>query len=315
MPTESFIIMQLIQSLNGYLHIKNNHIVVLKGANYPHLIFSTIIQPLLAQEGQSIQVLDPESVPFATIQGQLAQSFLGQQAIFWLGNIDSVAKNDYEKLKSYLEQYAGPHTVIFFTAKVFSNKNGQSIELPKTLSMKEAYSLVQGDEQFQFRVKTFINALYKQSGNLTFDQACIMMQYGALVGRQRSAFFADWLPKIMVPETSLFTLSTHFFARKPKLFYKEWQKIKNNYPDMFWITYWSEQTWRASQYLKLRPKNFAAAKRIAYRLPFSFINNDWKKIAPASLKQAHHDLYQIDYDLKNGATGPLFDTWYGGWFS
>ena len=306
--------MQLMQLISKYLHEERKPVVALKGADYQHLLFSTIIKPLLSQNEQSIQVLDPSSLPFATIQGQLAQLFLGQQSIFWLGNIDAVAKKDSEKLKNYLEQYVGPHTVLFFTAKEFTSKECKTIELPQTLSMKEAYSLVQGDEQFAFRVKTFINALYKLAGNLTFDQACIMMQYGALVGRQRSAFFKDWLPKIMVPESSLFTLSTHFFARKPKLFYKEWQKIKDNYPDMFWITYWSEQTWRASQYLKLRPKNFAAAKRIAYRLPFSFINNDWKKVAPTQLKQAHHDLYQIDHDLKNGANGPLLDGWYGSWF-
>ncbi len=303
-----------MQSLSKCLHEESKPVVALRGADYPHLLFPTIIQPLLAQKGQHFQVLDPGSVPFATIQGQLAQSFLGQQLIFWLGNIDMVAKKDYEKLKSYLEQYVGPHTVFFFTVKEFDSKECKTIELPQKLTMKEAYSLVQGDEQFQFRVKTFINALYKLAGDLTFDQACIMMQYGALIGRQRSAFFKDWLPKIMVPETSLFTLSTHFFARKPKLFYKEWQKIKDNYPDMFWITYWSEQIWRASQYLKLRPKNFAAAKRIAYRLPFSFINNDWKRVVPTQLTQVHHSLYAMDYDLKNGASGPLLDAWYGSWF-
>ena len=43
------------------------------------------------------------------------------------------------------------------------------------------------------------------------------------------------------------------------------------------------------------------AKRISYRLPFSFINGGWKKINSEELKNAHHFIYNLDYNIKNGA--------------
>ncbi|MEX2438093.1 MAG: hypothetical protein WD449_02460 [Candidatus Babeliales bacterium] len=303
----------LLQFLAQPFPRDTNAVFAFKGAVYPYLMFPLLIRPWALRYG-AIQVLAAISTSFASIQGQLSQTFLGQQSTFWLGSLDELSKHDYDQLIKYLEQYEGPHRVLFYTANELKLAHGQTIEIPQKLSMQDAYSLVQGDEQFQLRVKTFINAIYKQVGECTIDQACLMVQYGALIGRHHTHFIQEWLAKIIPGEASLFTLSTYFFARKPSLFYKEWLLIKDNYPDVFWIIYWSEQVWRASYYIQLRGNNFVAAKRIAYRLPFSFINNDWKKIAPVELMQAHSELYQIDCDVKNGATAPLLEVWFTGWF-
>ena len=57
------------------------------------------------------------------------------------------------------------------------------------------------------------------------------------------------------------------------------------------------------------------AKTMAFRLPFSFIQTDWKKYAPAELRAAHDFVYGMDHQLKNGGDAFCFDLFYSKFFS
>ena len=89
-------------------------------------------------------------------------------------------------------------------------------------------------------------------------------------------------------------------------FFESWNSMSRDYSDLFWTTFWSEQLFKASAYISLNNgKNFLQAKRIAYRLPFSFIQKDWKMLKVHELAQAHNQLYAIDMNIKNGLNAHL----------
>ena len=98
------------------------------------------------------------------------------------------------------------------------------------------------------------------------------MHYAKVLGANTDYFISAWLEKIITPERSLFTLSTYFFAKKAQLFFAEWKNIFGQYSEQFWIAFWSEQLWRAHHYVDYsKAKQFALAKKIGYRLPFTFM--------------------------------------------
>ena len=108
------------------------------------------------------------------------------------------------------------------------------------------------------------------------------------------------LDRIVAPDYSLFMLSTFFFGKKKKSFFALWLGVKDLYPEAFWTSYWSEQIFRAygySQYAKRQ--DFTKAKKIGYRLPFSFIQKDWRSVEQSALVKAHQSIYSADWHAKN----------------
>ena len=142
------------------------------------------------------------------------------------------------------------------------------------------------------------------------------MGYQSVIGRKSEAFFAQWLSKIITPNKSLFSLSQYLFARQSQAFLQQWKALKDDFPDEFWIAYWSEQLWQAALFvMRAKAQGYDAAKRGAFRLPFSFINKDWQKHNEQSLVAAHDALYKLDYNLKNSAGGHGLELWYAIFFA
>src|SRR5581483_4322949 len=117
-----------------------------------------------------------------------------------------------------------------------------------------------------------IATIYAQQPQITLDNAYMLMHYAAMVGVPDTTFLTEWLPHLIAQEQSLFTLSTHFFARDAKKFLQQWKDMQPLYGEPFWITFWSEQLWRAAHYCDLMAhKELVEAKKIGFRLPFSFM--------------------------------------------
>ena len=79
-----------------------------------------------------------------------------------------------------------------------------------------------------------------------------------------------------------------------------WDTFEAEYPMTFWCAYWSEQLWRAyhARYY-LDRQQMQQAKSIAYRLPFSYMQKDWKKSTLIELRNAHQWIYELDLAYKN----------------
>jgi hypothetical protein len=80
-----------------------------------------------------------------------------------------------------------------------------------------------------------------------------------------------------------------------------WNAIVDDYQAAFWMSYWSDQVWRAALFVTyMSQKDMAKAKEIQAKLPFSFTKTDWQKHSYHSLTHLHQELATIDFSLKNG---------------
>jgi hypothetical protein len=121
---------------------------------------------------------------------------------------------------------------------------------------------------------------------------------------------------IIAPKSSLFTLSTYFFAKDARLFFPLWVRISHEYSPQFWVVYWAEQLWRAHGFLQLHKKNKKDdAKKIAFRLPFGFIQREWRNYSVRELRNAHAMMYEIDFRLKNGSDDYILDFFFSKFFT
>ncbi len=228
---------------------------------------------------------------------QLSITFLGQTSIYALKDGD-ISVPDRKKLDNFLKEYSGPHTLYFFTSDPVYEKNALVVEsiITKKLFQELAFS-----GGYTAIAPTFIEKLFMLKSSYTFDESLSLLQYAHLLGVRNEAFFSDWVARIVSDDISLFTLSQYFFAQQKNLLLKEWSTLKKRYPVEFWIAFFSEQLWQAILYYQYASLGKAAeAKRFAYRLPFSYFQNDWKRYSFDQLVQAHAFLYEVDHGLKNG---------------
>ena len=290
--------MDLLNFLSQETIHSANTVFCFSGPKYPALFFSIIKQklkkilPLV-----SLDTLENE----ALLKAHLEMSFLGSQTLYWLSQ-DLI--ETYSTIVPYLVHYKGPNVVAFFTTKPLpaSTDNIVIIEVPAEVNyqlFKELFTILYPTHAQ--KSSDLIKKVFKKYVKLTLDSSYMLMHYCILIGNKSDLFIQEWLTSIILPEKSLFTLSTYFFAKKSSLFFELWNSIASDYSEPFWTTYWSEQLFKAYAFIALsNNNNYIQAKRIAYRLPFSFMQKDWKSISLDELKNAHDHLYTLDWNLKNG---------------
>lgn len=314
---------------------------------YSYLFFAWLKQALKLA-GVNFTSLDLMSIDLAGIKSSLSMSLLGQNMFYWLGDITVLPTKKRLELLQYLSLYTGPHRVVFFSApedlvtinkpssprltlgvsgfrneqaigSVVIDRNGvgdnlelinlEQVELSGVglAKLAELYS-----QTYNLKLApVFLSKLTKLKTKLTLDQYCLLLHYMTAFGDRCELFFEQWLSKIVVLEQTLFDLSTQFFARKPEKFFLSWEKFGTDYTAQFWTAYWSEQLFRAYYFVQLQQAgDLGAAKRIAYRLPFSFTQTDWRKFSTPELYQAHNFIRSADFELKSGSTEILLELFY-----
>jgi hypothetical protein len=279
---------------------------------YPLLFFSLLIQHLKKKGSQPIQTLG-EGESYSNLIHRFESSFLGMSSVYWLGDLQRYDQTQRDKLTAYLNNYQGPNVlVVYMPAQTErterSSKNTLVVEVPTLLTKKHIQELCTLFGNGRVRTAPDLGMYEKQ---LTLDRVCLLIQYLSVVGSGVHDFNEQWLGYVIVPELSLFTLSQYFFARDGMRFFKQWAVLKDQYAAPFWISFWSEQVWRASLFIELsEQRNFAEAKRISFKLPFSFIQRDWKQVTSSELKRAHDVLYHCDYAIKNGGDQNMLELFY-----
>ena len=249
----------------------------------------------------------------------LSQGLLGSYHYYWLGDVaSSMKEKDAPKAMEFLASNSGPNRIIFFLDDETVSAHKKVLRDIDIITIKSALML----EDFQ-RICTFfeqnlsekkqllVKKIFKQAGTLSLDFACILLGYLDLINvRFVDEFFAYIAPQFNV-QPSLALLSENFFSRNAQSFFKTWSVVAGDYSEMFWIAYWSEQIWRAFHVINLmQQQDFSRAKKISYRLPFAFIQRDWKKFKPKQLLLLHEQLYTIDFSLKKGSTFCSLDFFY-----
>lgn len=270
---------------------------------YPLLYFSQLISKITQEHSPLISIDLMGEI--GSIQAQLESSFLGNSQRYWLGYIDALPKAVFKQWQSYLDAYQGPNNLYYVTLYDQKlEKKRESIVIPDDLNRQEFRGL------FTFFVKSpnqidlqRIDQLYMKADIIPLDTACLLLNYMRVMGSQSQEFYNTWLEHILLPKQSLFVLSQYLLAKKMSTFLPYWHEVKSQYVEQFWISFWSDQLWRAAFYCKyMSESKIADAKTVGQRLPFSFLQKDYKLHSFDELYKAHQWLYDLDYDLKHGAS-------------
>jgi hypothetical protein len=167
-----------------------------------------------------------------------------------------------------------------------------------------------------YKQPLFGNYLFKLVRTVSLDTSILLIEYARLLGRNSQIFFQQWLPHIVVPDVSLFSLSQALFDKNARQFFTQWQRVSALYSPPFWVSFWSEQLWRACCYIYLQKNGKKdEAKKMCYRLPFSFIETTWRHYTIDELRYAHQLLYDIDYHLKQGGSEHGLELLYARFFT
>ena len=287
------------------------HVVCLQSKKYPLLVSSFFLNKL-NKKSSTLQTvsLDVALLEDDQLKAQLSVSFLGQRMFYCLGDLTMLDAKKHKSLVTFLQSYCGPHTVYFYS-DLFESKNEQHIivELLETVLSDKLKEIAEHVLDGQQRA---VLDLLLTAQSYQLESAFLLLSYVEIMSKPMIAEFKKtWFNKLISPESSLFTLSSLFFARNEKQFFAQWLTIRDEYVPAFWITFWSEQLFRSSSFIGLmRAGNTAHAKKIAFRLPFTFLKKEWQHYKQAELTRAHDFLYHIDCSLKNGGEPFSLDLFY-----
>jgi hypothetical protein len=150
-----------------------------------------------------------------------------------------------------------------------------------------------------------VSFLVKKIGCFPLDFVSILTRYFDLVKVSDLKCFESYFLKMFsyFEHSSLFDLSKFFFSYKRDLFFSLWSKLRDDYSIVFWITYWSEQIWKAYNFvILLHDKKIAEAKKTGFGLPYTFLKNDYKNFSKNYLSFLYGQMYKIDGKFKQGTS-------------
>lgn len=291
-------------------------VIYFTGSEYPSLFFMHM--RLLMQKDFLVEVIDMAQEETVVVMNRLSTSFLGNRVVYFITGIDTDSRAKGFNFFTYLESYSGPHIIVLHAPqeKLSQDKHVLIITIPDKVD-KLLFSVLISwfNVSASTQVKDFTQRLFDRIDQLSFEQACILMRYAPL-GVNEKLFFEKWLSFIITPEQSMFSLSQYLFQKDAHQFFIQWKQVMDAYSVQFWIVFWSEQLWRASMFIHLsKQRNYADARKIAFRLPFSFINRDWRSYTGNELIAAHDFLYQLDYRSKNSDNLVGLDLFYSRFLS
>ncbi len=295
------------------LALKNEHVsvIVFQTSSYSHIFFMQLFESIKQQMPCDVKIIDSNVSEFS-YKSQLETSFLGMQCIYVMPDISGLKAKQKDDMIHYLMSYQGPHKVIMFVDEKVVVEKHTHIEV---LHLKDKYFFQDAknlwtsqDTQEMQKTAFFLHEIYKVKNSFTLDELCFLKNYQNLITHDTKEFYASWITRLVIPDTSLFTLSQFFFEKKEEHFFKLWLVIKPLYADMFWIAFWSDQLYRAYFFIAFtQQENFTAVKQVSFGLSFVFMKQSYKQYQLQELQRCHQALYGIDTALKNGGNSYQID--------
>ncbi|KKR96907.1 MAG: hypothetical protein UU47_C0005G0020 [candidate division TM6 bacterium GW2011_GWE2_41_16] len=271
--------------------------------------FLACLHKVLAKQAQHINTLSCSDVGPKELMLNLSTSFLGQEQVWIITDIDELSPKDCKACTAFLEEYTGPHTILCMLAEAPKKCTQTTItlepisDIATCLSFFEFFTQAMPAAQKQQFSLFFQQALSKQK-NLCADQIYLLSTYALVLGKNSPQFFETWFDHIFQQKSSLFTLSAFLFEKNALAFADMWQDIKREYEPVFWTVFLLDVLWQA--YLFLYDKKTGLSKEMRFnRLPFSFTRTDWRKHKIEHIKKLYQDIYQFDCDYKRGLTHDL----------
>lgn len=283
--------------------------------SYPLLFFSRIVSRLSA--AIPVMRLAVDAMPAQDIYRELETTFLGQERLIWLQGYTNLSERDAAHWSSYIQAYTGPHRIIMVMHAVPSG-SADWCKIPAMVHKRECtllYRFLAQRDLLPHELER-LQDLFVQHEKIDLDMACMLYWYTQLLGRDTREFNQDWLVRLGTSHSSLFSLSQHLFARALAPFMQQWAAMQSAYSEQFWIAYWSEQFWRASWYaFYMQHKQIAQAKKMGFRLPYSFLQKDYRHYKAETLASYVSQLYAIDTALKRGGSSGTLDLFFYRFFA
>lgn len=299
-------VQNFLEHLSKTKQLPQGNILCFSGREYPLLFFYYVLL-FLKKNGAVIQTINCTDVDITAIKSLVSMMTFSGAVTYYLEQFSALSVKKQQELLDYLRSYEGPHNIMFFSdnsaGELAATKNVHAIALPQEFAPRDYYMIRFLVNEALQNKSAFASELVMRTDQLSLDKACFFAQYEALLGKNSDDFFAQWMIHLAEPTHSLFTLSQYFFSKKNRLFFRQWAHMSELYLPPFWISFWADQLWRAYVYTDLmQQQKVAEAKKAQYKLPFSFINRDWSAYSLNELRDAHHCLATLDYQLKNGSS-------------
>ncbi len=292
-----------LQNIEKVMFQEGNFVVCFRSKEFPSLFFSLILKKITALFG-NIFSIDVCQRSLSEIQATLATSFLGTTTLYWLRNVSDLDRSTKRALISSCAVYQGPHKIILFLTDddTIPAPSWLCVEVPEMVGKEEALliALLYSYEISASRVAALFDSFGSAYMQLPPDTICMFLYYAALMGKQESDL-SWYVQKLIIPKQSLFSVSQYFFEKNGHALYALWSTVLDQYELVFWSSFWSDQLWRATEYIeKMREGMLTEKNKKELRLPFSFTQKTWQKYTVAELQRAHEYVYDLDVRFKSG---------------
>lgn len=299
--------MHFFKNLSDFLQESDQSVFIFTGSLYPHTFLMDLFDRIEKIVAVDIQSLDIQSSGDVSYKANLETTFLGMQCVYWLGDLSALKAKQKDGFLDYIMHYQGPHKILLFLDGKFEIPNKKNII---GIAFKDKYFLedaknvfITQDLQQAQNNALFLQQMYKIKPSYSLDELFLVKNYQNLITTDSKEFYTSWITRLVTPESSLFTLSQLFFEKKEQHFLNMWLQVKSLYADMFWISFWSDQIYRAYFFITFtQEENFAAAKQVSFGLSFSFLKQTYKQYELQELRNVHQALFVVDTALKNGGT-------------
>lgn len=307
---------QLLQNITTPTYWQKTPVTCFVANSYPYLFVRKLLAKLEADNSFSLprsriqlSTQDPKS-----LLPLLQQTVLGQASFFWLGDVeDGFTTKNRDVLLNGLSGYTGENRIAFFVQEVPSKISLHTIQLPMEISATDGVALI---NTFAPKILSSpqklncINNLFKQNKTLSLNLFMTILDSLELIHTKNLDAFIGYLAPMLPINAELSNLSQAFFKRDTS-FFKTWSTLSEEYPPVFWLAFWGDQWWRAFHVITLaQQKNIILAKKMGFKLPYSFIATGWQNYQPVYFQNLLAQLYTIDYNIKRGHSFCFFDFLY-----
>lgn len=284
---------------------------------YPHILVQRMHEYLAAAECNTLMI-DMHTWDISNKE-LLYTMFLGQQQtiVLHVAN-DGLTGARLQFLNDIIQTYRGPNTLLCIIPQALElsalsahPEHALFVALPEHIDIATYVALLEWfNIKITDRMLHGMSNFFVDSMTLGFDHALLLTMYIPLITDYK-IFCEQWLPLLSTTEQSLFVLSTAFFQKNTKLFFAQWTQYERQYEQSFWVSFWFDQLWRASLYVHaMHAQKHNDAKIARAKLPFSFINRDWKQYTSSELIVMCDWLYAADYKIKNGLGAVPWDLFF-----
>lgn len=313
---------EFIKNSSQILQKSEKTILLFQSLHYSHNFFFALFQQVkqsLSQDYTDFKIIDIQSGDFA-YKVQLETSFLGTSCVYFLQGVWGLKAKQKDDFLTYLAGYKGPHKVIVFidTKTNFLEKlHTLLIKIKDKYFFEDAKKLwVVNDFDQAEKLVVYLQQLYSLKQSFSLDELFLLKNYQMVISKDEKDFYESWANRLVLPDNFLYMLSQLLFEKKVKEFLRLWFELKDLYSEMFWISFWSDQLYRAYFFIfYTQQENFAAAKQVSFGLSFLFIKQTYKHYQLLELQNFHNALFAVDSSLKNGGNVYQIDQLYINFFA